>query len=288
MIDALGTFVGGVQGGVFGGAQETLRGTQGILGGTQGTSRSTPRRTIGRGSRGTRGRGRAANAARTNGPITNSTVGTSSLATSPTTNPTTNLANNPAYNFSSNFRSGVIPDTSKEDSNGAHPAFNPPVQTLNELLELHNDPQLDARVPPRDPNQPVIRDQREILYGKWNWGPSRGFRLAYKLRKKFHPKEIRKRWELKEKKRKEASEEQPPKYVESDYHHQLEQEMWVVIENQEAILEQMTDLLYQRDAEIERMQYDMLLASSPPNSALPSIREEEPVGGWGGGGGCGR
>lgn len=214
---------------------------------------------------------------------------TTDPTTDPTSNPTTDLANNPAYNFSSSFRSGVIPD----GSNGltdeqAYPAFNPPVQTLNELLELHNDPQLDSRVPPRDNNRPVIRHQREILSGKWNWGPSRGFRLAYKLRKALHPKEIRKRKELKEKKRKEASEEQPPNYVETDYHHQLEQEMRVVIENQEGILEMMTDLLYQKDAEIERMQYDMLLASSPPRSALASIREEEPVGGWGGGGGCGR
>lgn len=165
---------------------------------------------------------------------------------------------------------------------------NPPnMQSLNELLEQHNDPQLDSRLPPKDPNRPVITSQREILSGKWNIGPSRGFRLKHMLRKALHPKELRKRKALKEKKKQQESEEQPPKYVLTDYHHQMVQEMRMIIENQEGFLEQMTDLLYQKDAEIEKMHYDMLLASSPPNSALASIREE-PEGGWGGGGGCGR
>lgn len=158
----------------------------------------------------------------------------------------------------------------------------PQVMSLNELLEVHNDPQLDARLPPENPNRPVIRHQREILYGKWNIGPSRADRLAAKIRHKFGPTARKRRKAIREDEKKKALEEQPPKYMLTDFHHQLVQEMRVVIENQEAVLEQLTNLLYQKDAEIEKMHYDMMLVSTPPNGTLASIREE-PVRRFGGG-----
>ncbi|KAG5358623.1 Chromatin-remodeling complexes subunit NGG1 [Yarrowia sp. B02] len=150
----------------------------------------------------------------------------------------------------------------------------PAVQSLNELLDAHNDPQLDSRLPPEIPGRRIIRDQREIIYWKDPNEPSIAQRVAEKVRKTFDAEERKRRKEIKEYRKQKAKEEPPPKYVITDYHHQLVQEMRVIIENQEGCLEQMTDLLYAKDAEIERLQYDMLLSSTPPR--LSSIREERP------------
>lgn len=175
---------------------------------------------------------------------------------------------NSVYFAQSRTQTGSHVTRARVADQGPYPGVeSPAVTSLNQLLELHSDPNLEGRTPvavcPCPAPSPIPDPSPDPGA---HVTPSFAHRISTSLKNSID--EIRKRKTQKKLKIAAQQAPVPPEYIVSDFHHKQLQELRVVIENQEGLLEKFTDLLYKKDAEIDMLNYRILQATaSPPGSS---------------------